>query len=56
MRRIWNLPLGSAMGIGPKSFQEGNPEVWVQLGDEPQNPNADIWVTVQELKGEMAQL
>ena len=29
MRRDRNPPQGSILGIGPTSFQEGNPEVWV---------------------------
>lgn len=46
MRRIINPPL--------RPFQEGNPEVWVELGEEPQNIGTDIRETVQELKDEMA--
>jgi len=34
MRRTRNPPHRSIMGIVPASFQEGNPEVWVHLGDE----------------------
>ena len=37
-------------------FQEANPEVWVQLGEEPHNTNTTILDTVLELKEEMARL
>jgi len=37
-------------------FQEGNPELWVQLGEEPQDTSTDIRETVQELKDEVAHL
>lgn len=44
------------IGIGPTSFEESNPEVWVQLGEEPCNTNTTILETMQELKYEMAWL
>lgn len=54
MGRIGNPPLISTIGTATMSFQEGNPKVWVQLGEEPRNTNIDILVIVQELKDEMA--
>ena len=42
MRRIGNPPL--------RPFHEGNLDVWVQLGEEPQNTDTNIRETVQELK------
>lgn len=56
MRRTRNLPPRSAMGRGPTSFQEGNPKVSVQLGEEPWDTDRDIMVTLQELKDDMARL
>lgn len=52
MRRTGNLPSRSAMGTGAPPFQEGNPKVWVYLGEEPRDTDTDIRVTVQELKDE----
>lgn len=54
MRRTGSLPHRSVIGTRPTTFQEGNPEVSVQLGDQPRNTNPDIIVTVQELKDEIA--
>jgi len=56
MCRTRNPPLRSAIGTGATSFQEGNPKVWVQLGEEPRNTDIDIMVIVQDLKDEMARL
>lgn len=40
----------------PTSFEETNPEVWVQLGEESRNTNTTILETIQELNDEVAQL
>lgn len=54
MRRIDNIPHRNVTGLGPATFPENNPEVWVQLGEEPHNTNLTILEMVQELKNEMA--
>lgn len=56
MRRTGIPPHRPMTGTGSTSFQETNPEVWVQLGEEPHNTNIEILETVQKLKGEMARL
>lgn len=56
MRRIGNALHVPMIEPGPASFPETNPEVWVQLGEEPRNTNVTILETMQDLKGEMARL
>jgi len=46
MRRTSNTLHIPMTRLGPASFPETNPEVWVQLGEEPCNTNVTIMETV----------
>lgn len=54
--RMGTITHRTVTGVGATTFQETNPIVWVQLGEELQNTNSTILETVQELKAEMARL
>ena len=40
-----NTPHKNMPGLGPTTFPKTNPEVWVQLGEEPRNTNPTILAT-----------
>lgn len=56
MRRIGITPHRSVTGTGSTSFQEANPHVWVQIGEELRNTNTTILEIVQELRDEVNRL
>lgn len=50
MRRMGTMPHRSVTGTEAMTFQETNPEEWVQLGEELRNTNSTILEIVQDLK------
>ena len=56
MRRTSSAPHRNLGQPDNESHPQGNPELWVQLGEEGHNTDLAILRTVQELKDEMARL
>lgn len=54
MRRTSSAPHGNLDRPDNVSHPQGNPEIWVQLGEEGRNTDLAILRTIQELKDEMA--
>lgn len=56
MRRTSSAPHGNMSRSDNVTHPQGNPEIWVQLGEEGRSTNLTILEIVQELKNEMARL
>lgn len=56
MRRMSSAPHRNVDRPDNITHPQGNPKIWVQLGEEARNTNLTILETVQELKNKMARL
>ena len=56
MRRASSAPHGNLDQPDNVAHPQGNPELWVQLGEEARVTNQAIFETMQELKNEMDRL